>query len=344
MITNILTNILKNTFNYSKPQEENTMLFEKSIIKAYKTMVYTRCDDSGTTFYFSKENFPRLYQKPYTFIATAGHQLQGYFYYYDHPIQNRIIIFDHGFGGGHRSYMKEIERLCKAGYLVFAYDHTGCMESGGSDTNGMAQSLCDLNDCINALQSNSQLKQFDISVVGHSWGGFSALNISAIHPEISKIVVLSGFISVKSLINTYFRGILKGFRKSIMNVEEKANPIFAKYNAVESLSQSNVETLLIYSDNDALCKKEIHYDPLYTQLSTKKNIHFKLVSHRGHNPNYTEDAVKYLNEYIIQKRKLMKRKLLETNEQKEKFLASFDWDKMTEQDEKVWSSILSHLK
>lgn len=320
------------------------MFFEKSIIKAYKTMIYTRCDDSGTTFYFSKGNFPGLYQKPYTFIASAGHQLQGYFYYYNHPIQNRIIIFEHGFGGGHRSYMKEIERLCKAGYLVFAYDHTGCMESGGSDTNGMAQSLCDLNDCIHALQSNRQLEQFDISVVGHSWGGFSTLNISAIHLEISKIVVLSGFISVSSLIDSYFGGILKGFRKSILEIEEKANPVFVKYNAIESLAKSNVEALLIYSDNDTLCKKEAHYDPLYRQFSTKKNIHFHLVHHKGHNPNYTEQAVKYLETYLSQKRKQTKHKLLETTEQKEKFVSSFDWNKMTEQDEEVWSLILKHLE
>lgn len=320
------------------------MIFEKAVLKAYQTMAYTRCDDTGTAFYFSNKDFPRLHQKPFSFYATAGHLLQGYFYYYDHTIPHRIIIFEHGFGGGHRSYMKEIERLCRAHYLVFAYDHTGCMESGGSDTNGMAQSLCDLNDCIHALQSNSQLKQFDISVVGHSWGGFSTLNISAIHPEISKIVVLSGFISVPSLIDSYFGGILKGFRKSILEIEEKANPVFVKYNAIESLAKSNVEALLIYSDNDTLCKKEAHYDPLYRQFSTKKNIHFHLVHHKGHNPNYTEQAVKYLETYLSQKRKQAKHKLLETTEQKDKFVSSFDWNKMTEQDEEVWSLILKHLE
>lgn len=320
------------------------MIFEKAILKAYKSMAYTRCNDSGTAFYFSKEDFPGLHQKPYAFSATAGHLLQGYFYYYDHPIQNRVIVFDHGFGGGHRSYMKEIERLCRANYLVFAYDHTGCMESGGNDTNGMAQSLCDLNDCIKALESNNPLKQLNISVVGHSWGGFAALNISALHPTISKIVVLSGFISVKSLIDSYFDGILKGFRKTIMHVEEKANPIFVKYNAIASLSQSNVEALLIYSDNDPLCKKKFHYDPLYAQLSTKKNIHFQLISGRGHNPNYTENAVKYLESYMIQKKRLTKKRKLETTKQKEKFIASLDWNIMTEQDEEVWTSILHHLK
>ena len=32
------------------------MVFEKQIIKAYKGMAYTRCDDRGTAFYFSAEN------------------------------------------------------------------------------------------------------------------------------------------------------------------------------------------------------------------------------------------------------------------------------------------------
>ena len=78
---------------------------------------------------------------------------------------------------------------------------------------------------------------------------------------------------------------------------------------------------------------------MYFFLNDLYNEHDK-----EHNPNYTKEAVKYLNEYVSLKQKLFKKKKLQTNEEKEKFISSFDWNKMTEQDEKVWDEILAFLK
>ena len=96
------------------------MIFEKQIVNTYKGMMYTRCDDTESVFYYSAADFPGLQAEPYAFTAAAGHLLQGYLYCYDAPVQGRLVVFDHGFGGGHRAYMKEIERLCRHGYWVFA--------------------------------------------------------------------------------------------------------------------------------------------------------------------------------------------------------------------------------
>ena len=318
------------------------MLFEKQILEMYKGMMHARCDDNGTAFYFSHNDFKGLECEPYTFTASAGHALKGYLYAYDSPIEGRLIVFDHGFGGGHRAYMREIELICRHGYRVFSYDHTGCMESGGDTPNGMAQSLCDLNDCIAWLKSNEKFAGLDISVMGHSWGGFSTLNISAIHKEISHVVVFSGFVSVKDLVASFFGGVMKGYRKAIMNLELEANPEFSLYNAVESLKESSAKALLIYSENDALVKKK-HYAMLKNGLSERKNTEFILVKDKGHNPNYTEDAVKYLGQYVSEKNRLMKKGKLNTDEEKSKFLSSFDWKRMTEQDDKIWSKIFEFL-
>lgn len=317
------------------------MLFEKQIINTYKGMMHTRCDDTQTVFYFSPENFCGLKNEGFSFRASAGHDLQGYIYQYDAPIQNRLIVFDHGFGGGHRAYMKEIELLCRHGYTVLSYDHTGCMESGGSTPGGMAQSLCDLNDCINAVKADERFAGVDISVMGHSWGGFSTLNISALHPDISHVVVLSGFVEVSELVNSFFAGALKGYRKAIMRLESESNPEFVKFNAVKSLKRSNAKAMLIYSEDDQLVKKK-HYDILKGGLENRANTRFVLVSGKGHNPNYTADAVKLLGEFGAARAKLLKNKKA-TAQEKEKFVASFDWDAMTAQDETVWKEIFDHL-
>ncbi len=319
------------------------MLFEKQIINIYKGMAYTRCDDNGTAFYFTAKDFKGLSCEPFDFISSMGHKLSGKLYSYADPIEKRVVIFDHGFGGGHTSYMKEIEMLCRRGYLVLAYDHTGCMESGGDTPNGMAQSLCDLNDCLNAVKSDERFADYDISVMGHSWGGFSTLNISALHPEITHIVVLSGFVSVELLVNAFFGGLLKPYREPVMALERASNPIFIEYSAIESLKQSHAKALLIYSDNDQLCSAAVHFEALKQALSGREDTTFVLEKGKGHNPNYTEEAVKLLGEYVNEKNAFLKKKNV-SDEEKKAFVERFDWDGMTEQDERVWNVIFEHLE
>ena len=306
----------------------------------YKGMIHTRCDDTETVFYFSPNDYPGLKVEAHHFVAAAGHTLCGWFYEYDHAMPQRLVVFDHGFGGGHLAYMTEIERLCRHGYKVFAYDHTGCMKSGGETPNGLAQSLCDLNDCIAMLKADERFLNTQISVVGHSWGAFSTLNITALHPDITHIVAMSGFVSVEEMIKTFFSGLLRGYRKAILKLERESNPEFVSFDAVETLSKSKVRALLIYSENDQMCRRA-HYDILKAGLADRENVTFMLLKNKGHNPNYTEEAVKLLGDFGKARAKLIKKKA--TKEEKERFVASFDWNAMTAQDEAVWQKIFEHL-
>lgn len=319
------------------------MIFEKQIEKVFRATLYGRCDDNGTAYYFSHKDFLGLNAQPYTFTSSTGNKLKGYFYSYENPVPNRLVVFDHGYGGGHRSYMKEIEMLCRHGYKVFSYDHTGCMESEGDGCGGFAQSLRDLDDCITALKADNSVYTSDISVIGHSWGGFSTMNIASLHSDITHVVVMSGFVSVEKMVHQNFSGLLKGYRKHIYGIEQQSNPKYVGFDGTVTLANTNAKVLLIYSDNDALVKKEIHFDALKSALENKENVTLLLVRNKGHNPNYTENAVKLLGEYGRAKGKAIKKKLLNTDEDKKKFVASFDWDKITEQDEKVWKEIFNIL-
>ena len=319
------------------------MIFSKQIEKLYRSQLYKRYDDTGEVFYFSPSDFPGLNAEPYSFTASAGHTLKGYFYSYDEPNPHRIIVFDHGMGAGHRAYMKEIELIARHGYKVFSYDHTGCFESGGEHTNGFLQSLCDLNDCINALKTYQKTKNSDFSVVGHSWGAFSTLNITAFHPDISHIVAMCGFISVERILKSNFNGILSLYRKHLYEVEKKTNPDFINANAIDTLSSSNAKILLIYSDNDPIVKREHHYEPLRSALSHKPNVRFMLVEGKEHNPNYTSSAIKIKNDFFKALTQKLKRNELADDNAKKEFVSSFDFDAMTEQDNTVWIEIFKTL-
>lgn len=319
------------------------MIFEKQFEKIYRSSVFVRNDNAGGIFYFSPADFPGLQAHPYSFPATAGHTLKGYFYCYKNPIPGRVVVFDHGMGNGHRAYMREIERLAKAGFLVFSYDHTGCMESGGENTNGFAQSLNDLDACMIALEQEKALEGYTFSVMGHSWGGFSTMNISALHPKITHVVSMSGFVSVELILQQMISGILKGFRSSLLALEHRSNPGYSHFHAVESLSNTSAKVLLIYSADDSIVSKAVHYDALYAALSGKENIRFLLVDGKDHNPNYTADAVQYKNAFFKEFTRLEKKKLLDTPEKRREFMDSYDWHRMTAQDEDVWTSVIDHL-
>ncbi len=312
-------------------------MFKFNIFKRiYQKFIFARCDDKGLAYYFSPKDFDGLHSEPYEFKSAVGEKLQGYFYYYNNPAEGRVVVFDHGMGGGHRSYMKEIELLARHGYRVFAYDHTGCMQSGGESCVGFTQSLSDLDACLKTLKSDTKYKNTKFAVMGHSWGGYATLNVSAFHPDLTHVVVLAGFISVSAIAESF-----GAFKKYIYNVEKQSNPKYVDCNAIDSLKNTEAKTLLIYSDNDPLVKKDVNFVPLKNGLSDRANTDFVLEEGKEHNPNYTADAVKYLGEYMALLKQ--KKKQLKTDGQKKQFVDGFDWDKMTAQDDAVWQKIFETL-
>jgi pimeloyl-ACP methyl ester carboxylesterase len=218
------------------------------------------------------------------------------------------------------------------------------MESGGEDTNGFAQSLCDLCDLLSAVEKTDRLKDCEISIVGHSWGAFSALNILALHPDVAHVVAISGFLSVKDMHKQIFHGFLSLYRKKAYAMEKESNSEHAHFDAVSTLGKTDAQVLIIASDNDEVVKTSLHHKKLEKSLRGKSNIRFMLVEGRDHNPNYTLDAVKYKREFSKRLSKMRKEGLLNTPEQKKAFVDEVDWFKMTEQDELVWQKILETLK
>lgn len=313
------------------------------ISKTYRSMVYTRADDTGAVFYFTAKDFPGLHTEPVTVRSSCGHDLLGAFYWYDDPIPGRVVLFEHGMGSGHTGYMKEIELLCRHGFRVFAYDHTGCMSSGGETTGGFAQSLCDCNDVLNALAKEEGCAGCTFSVIGHSWGGLSTLNIAAFHPEVTHIVSLAAPISVSALICGMFSGILAKTGKRLAAEETAQNPVFGVCDARTSLPMTEAHILVLHSSDDPTVSCAAHFDVLKSALGGKDNIRFVKVEGKAHNPNYTADAVKYKDAFFAEYKKALKKKQLVTDEQKNAFRAGYDWNRMTEQDASVWDMIFETL-
>ena len=319
------------------------MIFEKFILNYYKNFLLTRHDPNGKIFYFSKEDFDGLSFEQCDFLGNKGQKLFGGFYFRGEKRYDRLVVFEHGMGCGHAAYMREVNYLTERGFTVYAYDHTGTYRSEGEHIGGFSQSLADLDKAISMLESHPEYKDADISVIGHSWGGFSTMNIAALHPKISHVVPMSGFISPKAIQAQFFKGFLKYYRKAMFNVEQTALPEYCEFDGRKSLAESGVKALVIHSRDDSVVSFEQHFDALRSALSGCENVEFIPLDGKCHNPNYTKEAVANLRAFNADLKQKNKKKLLKTDEAKAEFRASYDWLKITDQDEEIWDKIIEFL-
>ena len=317
------------------------MIFSGPVIKKYKQILFSRQDSRGDVYYFSHEDFPALEFQPYEFKSSEGATLRGGFYSYEGYRKDKLVVFVHGMGGGHRSYMREIEKIARAGFRVFAFDQTGCMESGGDGALGFAHSLSDLDSALSSLKTTEALSEVEISVVGHSWGGFAAMNIPRYHKDIRNIVAISGFISVDAILKDNFKGPLSLFKKDLWRLELKVSKDYAGADARESLSNTESVVLIIHSKDDPVVSPKNNFDSLRLQLAEKDNITFLELDGKRHNPNYTKDALDYKDKFF--KELSAHRRTSHTDAENEAFIRRFDWKRMTEQDEEVFKKIIEAL-
>lgn len=319
------------------------MSIKQTFETEYKKMLFVRQDFNENVFYFSSKDFDGLNVKTIDIKSSKQHNLKGYFYYYDSFKKDTLVIFEHGMGPGHQAYMKEIEKIASHGYLVFAYDHTGCASSQGSGIGGFAQSLCDSDDVVKFLKQIKELEGYKYYVVGHSMGGYSTLNVVSLHNNIEKIVSISAMISVKHMHNQIFSGI-KGFlKKYAYQIEKENNPNYIDIDVINNLKEYKGKALILHSTDDKLALYKYHFKKLYKALKEKENFTFITCKGKNHNPNYTYQALAYKDKFFEDLKENLKDNKLDTIDKKDAFKKSYDWNKITEQDDKVWKVIFDFL-
>lgn len=309
----------------------------------YKKALLKRYDDDHIIHYFSYQDFPGMKARPISFRTPEGLLLKGNIYSYEGANQNDLVIFCHGIGGGHRSYMREIEVLAKAGYEVLSYDNAGCFESEGTGIRAMSESINDLDSCLAFIKSDDELKNRRLSLVGHSWGGFAVGGILNFHDIFHSVNIISTFDSLDILFDRFADGKLKAMKKGILKYERKTNPKYANASVSEGLNRTSAKVFVVHSKDDRMLDIEAGLRFMKANV-TNPNVRFVEVDGKGHNPNYTEDAVSYMNSTFGEYNRLVKKKTLKTFEQKQAYMNGKDFWRMTEQDPQVWKEILDNLK
>lgn len=296
----------------------------------YKKQFVCRYDKEVGIPYYSFSDFKGLKQEAYSFTNSLGIELKYFFYYYDNYRTDKIVLFLHGLGPGHTAYLAEIEFLAKAGYKVLTLDYMGCEESQGNDMRSLNEPTRDVNDLLDYLKLDKP-----IVVVGHSLGGYTALNIINIRKEISKAVIISGFLSIESLMKVFVKSKL--IYNGVIKYEKKMEPDYFQINNLEYLKTTKDKIFFIQSDDDPMVPYIIALNEV--EQIDNPNIKTLRVTGKKHNPNYSLDAVNYMNEIFGQYNELLKKKKIRSDENRINFFKDVSLSRLTEQDKDIVSAI-----
>ena len=322
-----------------------TLIYKKAFVKRY--------DDDHIIHYFSYRDFPGMEARRIQFKTPQDIAVRGYVYSYPDVFargshQDELVVFCHGMGGGHRSYMREIETICRRGYEVLAYDNVGCWESDGPDIRGLSESINDLVSCMDWLAgeggSEAGLKDRKLHIMGHSWGGFAAGNILNFRKRNAvSVTVISSFVSIDTFSDAGFGGKMKPLKRAIIRHERKINPGYADACSVDAFKDTSVHCLILHSTDDNMADFSTGLGYVRSHVDNPRVSYYETTG-KYHNPNYTTDAVLYMRDTFAEYETMVGKKTLKTFEQKKEYIDGKDFLRMTEQDPEVWDLIFRNME
>lgn len=258
--------------------------------------------------------------------------LRGFIYNKDAIKKDAVVVFAHGMYATVDAYNQEICTICQRGYEVIALNHAGVDTSTGSRLEGIGGSLKALKATIEYINNSDEYKGRKIYVVGHSWGGYAALNIRAYY-NVDKIVALAPYASANRLLLNLLPRSLKAFTPFVIFADICKNGFYCTKNAARTLRKHPGNVLVLHSTNDPMVSYELNTGYLMDKVDGVEYLIFK---RNGHNPTYTEEAVEYMREYTDE---LSCTKPSEQNKLKEKT----DFHKMGELNKDTMNEIVSFL-
>lgn len=301
-------------------------------LEQYKNEFIKRYDLLSYLKYFTYKDFRGLNAYEVK-IKVDDNVMFGSYYYYNELNMNRIVVFAHGIGPGHLAYMREIEKIAKEGYTVFAYDMIGTGASTGESIDGLLGSISSLNSALEYLYSKN--KDVEISLIGHSLGAFASLNIAKYKPYIKNIVAISGFVSLDM-----FATMATNPNEIISYECIKNNEFYqTKEEVIKHLEQYPGNLFLIHSKDDQIISPDLGLS--FVKSLLKKEIKCLLVNEKNHNPNYSNRAIKYKDDTFA---KFAAKQEGLTEKEKIDFFADVDFMRMTEQDKEIWDLIFKFIE
>lgn len=305
------------------------------IIRMYRDNFLQRYDKDEAVPYACAEDYPGLVCERGSFLNSAGIMICYFTYFYEECDRNRLVLFCPGIGPGHTAYLTEIETLCRAGSRVLTLDYTGCGESGGERMTSVNAPTRDVMELIDLMQPKEE-----IIPVGHSLGGYTALNIAHLMPAVTRAVILSGFVSIAEEMMGFMK--FRVLANCVKRFEKKIDPKYGSLDNRAYLKSTKDKLLWIHSTDDPMVN--YRYNAGQVVKMNNPNIRVITTEQKKHNPQYSMEALKTMNEWMGTYNRLIRENRLETPDARKAYFADKPVARMTAQDPEVINEILRFIQ
>lgn len=304
------------------------------IVNQYKKNFLIRYDKDGAIPYLSLEDFPGLRCEKGSFKNSSDVVVRYFTYSYDGPRSDKLILFLPGLGPGHTAYFAEIEAICKAGYRVLTLDYAGTGSSGGECLPSVNGPTRDVIELLSALSP-----QGEIIPVGHSLGGYTALNVANLRQDVKRAVILSGFISISDMMMPMVK--LRFLANGVKRFERKLDAHYGSLDNRKYLSSTTDKILWIHSSDDPM----VSYKYNAGQIAKIHNPAIRLMTVEGkkHNPQYTMEALSTMHAWMGEYERQVREGQLDTLEKRKEYFADKPAARMVTQDPEILKEILQFL-
>lgn len=215
---------------------------------------YERPDYTVTAGMYDYARYGDTLPRREVWFASSAGRLCGYYYPVDDP--HGLVVVVHGFHAGADEYLPIVEAMVKAGYAVFSYDSTGTYSSEGDSTVGMCQSLIDLDNALKFLKKDPIGKGQSLFLIGHSWGGYAAASVLALHPDVRACALLAPMNSGPDMMvekGEQYVGKLAYMSKPVFDIYQRM--LFGKYvgyDGVKGINATTAQVLIAQGIDDTV--------------------------------------------------------------------------------------------
>ena len=212
-------------------------------------------DPSYSAYYWYEPDYCNAYPRENVQFQSGENTLQGYLYGLENPEPKALLVFAHGIGAGHESYINQLIWMVDHNYLVFAYDATGSCTSEGSGTVGLVQSALDLHCALTYAEGDERLNTLPVVLLGHSWGGYAVSAVQNFDHEITAACSISGYAYPLEMLNLGAEQVMGKplgtlFRPFAWGYHQLTFGEYAGLNAVDGINHSGIPTLVIHGEKD----------------------------------------------------------------------------------------------
>ena len=178
-----------------------------------------------------------------------------------------------------------------------------------------------------------------IVVMGHSLGGFTALKVASLREDITKVVVMSPIVTIRPMI--YNASKSKFITHFVLKYERKVEKEYDKIDLPKYLGNTTDDILFIQSVDDPM----VPYETSLKVAEESNNPHIKTIKfeNKKHNPNYTLEAVQYMNEVFGAFNRRVMDKAIATDAERIAYFKDVSIQKLTEQDQNLFNQIAEFI-